>query len=371
MRTRIGLFGTFITLMQGGGETYIMQLAAELARTGEDVTLVYGTSPGRRLLPFREEPGVRYIKRLYLFGFRELARMAPRPVARIAYGIARRFHRWMIRPILPQFDIVHVFTVESAEAANLYRRPGQKLMLTLFGLPEPVDRSLLHRMDVVVPTATTLAAFVKRNMDIRGEVIPSGIDLARFRRIDRAAARERLGWGSEQHILYVGRFIPIKNLPTFLDAFSLVVQKLPNVRLVLTGQGILEQQLRAQVSSLGLTYVVRFAGHVTPDELAVQYSAADVLVVPSSYDTFPHVVLEALACGCPVVVSTGSEEIPRHFPEVTVVPWESSEAMASGIVDVLRNGQPHIRRERLEEFSWPVIAARYRNLYQRLAEDRS
>lgn len=367
---RLGLFGTFVALMRGGGEAYVLNLASELDRAGWDVTVVYGHSLVRRPLSFSVSPSVRLITRPYLWELRELTRIAPSMISRVAYSLARRFHARAIRDLLHRFDIVHLFTVESAEAADRYRRPGQALVLSLWGRPSPVDRPLLHRMDAVVPTSEILATWLEAQMGVTGEVIPSGVDLETFRPLPRDEARRRLGWGPEPRILYVGRLIPVKNLTTLLQAFRLFRDASPSARLVLTGHGILERRLRREARSLGVDDAVEFAGLVPREELLSQYSGADALVLPSSYETFPLVVLEALACECPVVVTEGAEEIPKHFPEVSVVPRDSAEEMAKGIGEVLRYGQPRVSRERLEEFSWERIASKYLALYQRLSGTR-
>jgi glycosyltransferase involved in cell wall biosynthesis len=115
-------------------------------------------------------------------------------------------------------------------------------------------------------------------------------------------------------LLYVGRFVPLKNLPMLIDAFALVHKARPEAVLVLAGEGALEGQIREQVGRLGLTQDVLFLGHQPQSRLPGLYAASEVVLLSSSFDNSPNCVLEANACERPVV-ATRVGGVPRYVTE--------------------------------------------------------
>jgi len=159
-------------------------------------------------------------------------------------------------------------------------------------------------------------------------VIPLGVDPERFR--PGAAAREPF-------LLYPANFWPHKNHARLFDAFARVRARRPEVRLVLTGAGHGGRTLPEGVASRGL---------VSDDELVRLYQTASATVFPSLWEGFGLPPVEAMACGCPVVVSRGTS-----LPEVCgdaaryVDPLSPGD-IASGIEDVLRNPAPLVEAGR-------------------------
>ncbi|MBI3636365.1 MAG: glycosyltransferase [Candidatus Rokubacteria bacterium] len=140
-------------------------------------------------------------------------------------------------------------------------------------------------------------------------VIPCGVDTDLFRPGGAAAARAALGLDAGPLLLYVGRLAAIKGLDTLLDAVALLRRRGCAMRLVIAG-GELDEPLdgheavlREQIARLGLTEVVRFVGPQTQERLREYYVAADLAVLPSYYESFGMVALEAMACATPVVAS--------------------------------------------------------------------
>ena len=138
--------------------------------------------------------------------------------------------------------------------------------------------------------------------------IPCGVDTDLFAPGDRAAARARLGLDDRPVLLWVGRVAPIKGLDTLLDA---VARLSPDgrVRLLIVGGDVdepmseHEASLRRRIARLGLDGSVCFVGPQPQSVLPLYYAAADVTVLPSYYESFGMVALEAMACGSPVIAS--------------------------------------------------------------------
>jgi teichuronic acid biosynthesis glycosyltransferase TuaC len=136
----------------------------------------------------------------------------------------------------------------------------------------------------------------------------NGVDLDRFRPLDRAAARARFGLAGRV-VLSVGNLLPLKGHDLAIEA----VAGLPDTRLLVVGDGPERERLAALAVRTGLGDRVQLLGNRTQAELIELYNAADVLVLGSSREGMPNVVLEALACGLPVV-ATAVGGVPEVLP---------------------------------------------------------
>lgn len=137
----------------------------------------------------------------------------------------------------------------------------------------------------------------------RLHVIRNGVDLERFRPHEPAAMRQALSITGAPVILTVGNLHEHKGQRLALEAFALLRQSHAQAQLLVVGEGPDRAWLQARSVALGLTAAVRLVGMVPNTELARWYSAADVLVLASSREGWPNVLLEAMACGTPVVAS--------------------------------------------------------------------
>lgn len=146
------------------------------------------------------------------------------------------------------------------------------------------------------------------------EIVPPGVDLDLFRPQPCEAAREAVGIaGDHQMVLFVGRIQPIKGIDTLIRAMSLLLRKRPQLagKLCLTligGSGDPASdnelaRLQALERELGIDELVTFLGSRDQDTLVDYYNAASVVVIPSHYESFGMVALEAMACGTPVIAS--------------------------------------------------------------------
>jgi glycosyltransferase involved in cell wall biosynthesis len=174
-------------------------------------------------------------------------------------------------------------------------------------------------------------------------------------------------------VLFVGTIEPRKNLVRLLEAFALLrnTGSIPH-RLVLVGnRGWKDREIFATVERLSLTRDVQFLGYVSQAELVGLYNQADALAFPSSYEGFGLPVLEAMACGTPVVTSRNSslEEVGGDAAEY--VDASSIESIAAGLRRVLldRDRGAELRAKGLahvKSFSWAEAAAKTRRLYERM-----
>jgi glycosyltransferase involved in cell wall biosynthesis len=187
--------------------------------------------------------------------------------------------------------------------------------------PSAVIRDELHARGVRTPIA----------------VVPTGVDLERFRPGDREAARRSLGVGQgEPLVLYVGRLDREKSVDRVLGAFERVASTIPAARLVLVGQGTEAERLRRTAASLPVAERIRFLGLRPHDSLAECYQAADVFLFASETETQGLVLAEAAACGLPAVAvdAPGCDEVVRDG-DTGILTKGNSAALAEAVIGLL------------------------------------
>jgi D-inositol-3-phosphate glycosyltransferase len=206
-------------------------------------------------------------------------------------------------------------------------------------------------------------------------VIPCGVNLDLFRPIGRETARCYLGLKEERIILFVGRIIPLKGIDNLLKAMSYMERK-EGIKLIVIGGDEHSQteveRLKDLSRSLKIQELVIFLGLVKQEILPFFYSAANLCVVPSYYESFGLVVLESLACGTPVVATKvgGAESVIRHGETGYVVRNNDSCHLADKIALLLStpNGATDVGtvRASVVNYGWSniteAILAEYRSL---------
>ncbi len=199
--------------------------------------------------------------------------------------------------------------------------------------------------------------------------IPCGVDTELFTPGDRAAARRELGLDARPVLLWVGRMAPIKGLDTLLAAVGRLCAAGTEARLLIVGGDAddppngHEVSLRAQIRRLGLDGAVSFVGPQPQERLPTYYAAADVTVVPSYYESFGMVALEAMACGSPVIASRVGGLVTTVRDGVTgfLVPESDVAALAERIAALVADPDLgwRIGREGVRwaaQHRWPCVA---------------
>lgn len=191
---------------------------------------------------------------------------------------------------------------------------------------------------LVVPTDSIRALLTGYGVRRACHVVPTGLDLERFRHADGRGFRQSLGIAPDEPLaLHLGRLAHEKNIGFLLDAFALVRRRLPRARLLLTGDGPAVADLRAQAARLGLADAILFHDYITDRQrVADCYAAADAFLFASQTETQGLVLLEAMAAGAPVVAvaALGSTEVLPAESGAVVVPLER-ERFAAATVEVL------------------------------------
>ncbi len=204
-------------------------------------------------------------------------------------------------------------------------------------------------------------------------VIPHGVDpyLRPATMEARTALREKLDL-KKPYVLFLGGITPLKNIGNLLRGFARLAET-HDVDLVLAGfkRWSFEKEM-APIEELGLRDRVRYVGYVADEDLAALYSAAEVLALPSWYEGFGIPIVEAMACGCPVVTSGGNHAAPEVAGDAAVlVDPASPESIGNGLAKVLDD--PALRAElvarglvRGPQFDWETTGRRTQEVIHNL-----
>ena len=240
------------------------------------------------------------------------------------------------------------------------------------------ERLIAHGADRVICASQGEKEMLQVLYDVPGQnvsVVPCGVDTERFRPLDRSHVRRRLGIPSnERVVLFVGRIEPLKGIDVLLRAVSHLDGELRV--LVIGGDGkdlARKGELSALAVRLNIADKVAFLDAVPHSNLPLYYNAADVCVVPSYYESFGLVAVEAMACGVPVIASRvgGLKETVRDGQTGYLVPWLCPEPFAERL-ELLLNNEPLRRslgreaRAAAERFRWSEVAARVEDVYHGL-----
>lgn len=241
----------------------------------------------------------------------------------------------------------------------------------------PIDRQQLLELYDADPT--------------RIHVVPCGVDLSLFRPIDKQEAREEVGIPEGKRlILFVGRIEALKGIDTLMHAVACLVKEKPEWRerlmLGIVGGSAEDhaealtaemQKLRDLRIELGIRDVVTFVGAQGQETLPYFYAAADVVVMPSHYESFGMVALEATACGTPVIASDvgGLTYTITDGENGFLIPPKRAERFAEKMLELLEDEALRDRMgargaERAIRFGWPAIADGILTTIRSLARER-
>jgi glycosyltransferase involved in cell wall biosynthesis len=228
----------------------------------------------------------------------------------------------------------------------------------------PLRRLVLRESRAIVANSDGLKMMAEAADPFTVRVIPNGVDTVLFQPAQRGA-RE----GQPFRILFVGRFQSQKNLPLLLREVS----KLPggSCELHLVGDGPLRAELHALGAGLGIANAITWHGWLPREQLREVYRAADCIVNPSLYEGMPNVVLEAMACGKPVIAShvAGNDAVVEHGVTGLLFRLDEPEALGAslrmlmadrGVAEEMgRRGRKRVE----EDYSWRRVADSYVQLF--------
>ncbi|MBN2044022.1 MAG: glycosyltransferase [Anaerolineales bacterium] len=252
------------------------------------------------------------------------------------------------------------------------------------------EREVLRHADKIIVATQAELAQLQWLYEVRTDnmvVIPPGVNTGRFYPINQRDAREYIALGcGMKMLLFVGRIEPLKGVDILLRALAILhergVMKKFQICLAIIGgdAGISEQEMSVEMAKLmelrrqlDLEEVVTFLGKRSQDTLPYYYSAADVVVMPSHYESFGMVALEAMACGTPVVASQvgGLAYLIQDGETGYHVRGNDPEELAKRLFDLISDDELHAEMSEkaaayAKEYSWAMIAGRIEEVYNKL-----
>lgn len=293
-----------------------------------------------------------------------------------------------------QYDLIHAHYYLSGLVATHFNLPTVMTFHTLGLMKQLISRSknaenpeeristeraLCKRADRIITASESGKKYLARLYDCPNKKIISitpGVDTSIFRPIERQYAKKHIGaHPNHRIILAVGRIDPVKGFDILLYALKMLAGK--HVCLWIVGGDVDEKRrtwnaeqtkLEALRKILGLETAVKFISAQPQEKLPAYYNAADVLVMPSHYESFGMVALEAIACGTPVIATdvTGISPLLKDTAGGHIISANNPIALAHALAHVLE--QPHKRQKSIDMslFTWDAVAKKIDAVYNDL-----
>ena len=262
--------------------------------------------------------------------------LAPQAAIRLGIPVVATFHTWFERSL----------------GYAVFRRPLQRLL-----------DGHAATIAVSAPVVDVLSRYFRADW----EIIPNGVDTNFFQPNGRRPA-DALATGPR--LLFLGRIEPRNGLGTVLDAMPRILERFPDTRLTVAGDGPWAGHYRRRARPLGTS--VEFVGQVFADRPSY-YGAADLYLAPTRIASFGVTLLEAMACGTPMMLADnhGYRAVVGDGTEAVLLPTDDAGAWADTAIALLadperRAAMSAAGRAKAAEFAWPIVAERELEVYERV-----
>ena len=299
--------------------------------------------------------------------------LAPTALARSGLAAARRL-------IAEGFDFdlidAHYYYPDGVAAVEIGRALGKPTVITARGsdinliAEYPAPRRMILGAAKECAATITVSAALKARMEALGaesakiHVLRNGVDLDLFCPTDRQRARTEFGI-SRFALASVGNLVSNKGHDLVIRAMT----DLPDAELLIAGRGTAETALRELAAREGVADRVKFVGLLPQERLVTLYAAVDALVLASAREGMPNVILEAMACGTPVVASSvgGIPEVVSSEEGGTLIGNPSVESIVDGVVRLRQTcpARADVRRH-AERFGWDMATQGQLSIFRKL-----
>jgi len=237
--------------------------------------------------------------------------------------------------------------------------PGRFIRMT--------SKPILQNADAVLALTEDMKQKMQEICDRDISVVPNGIDLERFK-ISSGDKKE----GDAKTIIFVGRLHPVKGVQYLIEAMAIVHQEMPDVKLVIVGDGVERAKLEVFAEKLNLNCCIQFAGQVPQESIPRLMHQADVFVLSSLSEGLPVVLLEAMAAGLPIVATNvgGIPDIVEEGVNGYLVNAKSPEEIGERVLillqnDEIREAMSTNNREKAELYTWDKVTTKVEKEYQK------
>ena len=374
----------------GGMNVYVSQLSRSLNKLGIEVDIFTRDHQGSHTSYDNDLDGVRVIHLPggdveapmdELFGFLpEFLHNMRSFVSEsdINYGAVHSHYwlsGWICRLFAQDMKANHVITFHTLSLIKMQSRPGEFETLQR----QDTERDLITDTPAIVAFSPherdAMVRLYGANLD-NINLVPCGVDLGTFKPISREVSRGNLGLNGDKVLLYVGRIESLKGLDLLVHTAAQIrnVDDIDGMRVLVVGgdDGKSHEldRIKQLTQELNVSNIFDFVGRVDQDELPMYYSAADVCVVPSFYESFGLAALESMACGTPVVASRvgGLSTVVKHGSTGYLQSWRCPEAFANSVEMImssqnLRDSMGLAARNQAETLGWDNVASHMIDIY--------
>ncbi len=197
-------------------------------------------------------------------------------------------------------------------------------------------------------------------------VIPNGIDLEKYSNMPKNSKQV-----NGKTILFVGRLHPVKGVQYLIEAMAITHQEMPDVKLIIVGEGIEREKLEGLTKQLDLKGCIQFVGRVPQEKIPLFMQQADIFVLPSLAEGFPNVLLEAMACGLPIVATRvgGIPEIIEDGRNGFLVNPKKPDEIADKLLFISRNKSitwkiSKNNKEKVKKYNWDNTVSNLEEIYR-------
>jgi len=229
-----------------------------------------------------------------------------------------------------------------------------------------VSKTIIKNADSALALTKSMREVMQAIYNCDIPVVPNGIDIEDYS--DRPDKQD--SETPRKRILFVGRLDPVKGVQYLLKAMKIVSKVLPEAKLILVGDGEERENLESLTNTLGLSDRVDFVGRISHEEIPDYLYQADIFVLPSLSEGFPLVILEAMACGLPIVATRvgGVPDIIEDGVNGYLVESGDFQEMAKKIIFILENEPLKLlisknNRIKVQEFEWKNVINQLEQIY--------
>ncbi|MEH1058446.1 glycosyltransferase family 4 protein [Micromonospora sp. CPCC 206171] len=375
-------------VLVGGLGRHVHALSVALAAAGHEVTVVTRHAEGAPLEEYAD--GVRVLRAAedpvtfplatgsllaWTMAFNHtLTRAALRATESGSYDVIHA-HDWLVAhtamTLREHLDVPLVSTIHATEAGRHQGWLPEEMNRTIHG----VEHWLSNASARVIACSGYMRDQVTRLFEVpagRVDAVPNGVDDRAWHARPRAVASARARFAGDGPLVgYAGRLVYEKGVQHLVHAVPHLRRRHPGLRVVIAGDGPYREELVDQTRRLDLGDTVRFAGFMDATQLPAVLAATDATVVPSLYEPFGMVALEAAAAGAPLAVAStgGLAEIVEPGVTGVTFPHSDPDALAGAVDQLLRDevfARRVARRARTmvsRRYGWATIAARTADSY--------
>lgn len=383
---RIAQVTPYFLPVEGGVERHVLNLSRELINLGHEVEVFTcsGTRNGGELGSFAEIEGIPVHRFRSVANLGEFGKVWPGFVTKLLKGRYDIVHAHSYRH--PHTDLAlavsrfsgsrPVLTSHSPFHPEYLRRPLAKMLVPIYDeVVAPISLRSFHR----VISLTTEEAKILCSLGASPEqtvVIPHGVEEIHFKKVDTRPFLSKYGLQSREIVLYLGRMNRTKGLDVLLEAFTLVARETPDSTLVFAGPCTTEEeesfsnQLARRAAETGLGERVKILGRLTEEEKTAAYEACSVFVLPSVYEPYGIVLLEAAAHGKPLISTRagGPKSIIQEGDNGYLVEPGNPGNLANAIRNILQDSPMRRRmgekaRQMASSHTWSRVAKETHRAY--------